>query len=281
MFVDFTINILYAFEWLVQESLQMLNNILTMSLSDFAPGAYYLSRQVSNALTGIGLGILMLLWLIDILSTAVSLKAKNYEEVLKLFVMFIFGVGIVGSSFFLVTELFRFFQWAMQIVSNVGNTALDGAMDFTEFITNTQDFVRSLRRMDERMIMFLFVAMFFISTVGAMLSIIFVPVSIFIQLYLYSAFSPIPLSTLTTSQKQVGISFLKTYAGIVLQGALVLFGLLLAQGFLTTDILSFANIPLEGIMRMLGPMIALMINIMVLQKCIKGAENFARVLTGG
>jgi len=285
MFRDWTIELLYVFDWLVTSTLTIVNNMLTTPLDSFAPGAFALSEAIATSLTGFGLAILTLLWMVDFAGSTFSFRIKNLEEIVKLFIMLILGAVIVRASFWIVIYVFNGLQFVLNIVNQVAGTTLNNStsLNFSYFVQDTQEFVRSLgsRQLGESMILFLFIAMFLLGAFGAMLSIILVPITIMIELYIYSAFAPIPLATLTTSQRQIGIQFLKTYAGVCIRGALVIFGLFLSQAFLSSNILNISNITLEGILVVFVPILQLFLNIMILQKCIKSAEQFSKVLVGG
>ena len=280
---NWSLDLLHLFEIVVNQILGIVENMLTTPLNVFAPTAYNLSQALATSITGLGTGIFILLWMIDILSETITFKIKNWEDAIKHFVILIFGLGLISSSFFLLTQMFNILQWVMNAVQQAG-TDIFGTdqLSFSYFVAQTREFVEYHNGLMESILLFLVVLMFLLATFGTMLSILLVPIAIFIQLYMYSAFAPIPMATLLTSQKQVGIQFLKTYAGVAIQGALVIFGLMLAQAFLSSPILSFGDsFALESFARILLPILHLMFNMMVLSKCIKSAGEFGKAITGG
>lgn len=288
MFRDWTISVLDLFDWIVTNTFGIIITILTTPLDSFAPGAFALSEQVATILTGFGLSLLTMLWMIDFVSSTITFRVQNIEEIAKLLLLLILGAVLVRSSFWFILSFFQALQFVFAAVNHAGSIALDGvaALSFSDFVSETQDFVADLAS-GEAMLMLLFVVIFLLATFGAMLSILLVPIAIVIELYIYSALSPIPIATLVTSQKQIGIQFLKNYASVCIRGALVLFGMLLSQAVLNSEVLNFPDmgefmgIDMSGFRLVFTHILQMFINLMVMQTGIKNAEKFSRAITGG
>jgi len=106
------------------------------------------------------------------------------------------------------------------------------------------------------------------------------------EIYVYSAFAAIPLSSLLSSQKSIAINFIKAYAGVCLRGALILLGMLLATHVMNSPILrlddpSASGVVVEGFALMLVPILQLSLNLMIFQKAVQSADKFSRSLVGG
>ena len=270
-------------EWMVG----MISNLLTMSPQAFSPDAFAVSQVIGTGLAPFAVYIMIILWGIDFLGSALSFSDKPLESLVRL--VFMLGMGIVFThvSFFLVMGLFSVFG---SIITGMAD--MTGMIDFSAMTDNTRAMIDEQSGLGltswsyemgntENMILFVFLVFSMLSFFGMFLGMILVPIAIFVELYIYAAFSPIPIATLFTGQKQVGISFIKLVISVCLRGALVLFGINIAFHILASDLFSTTGVfELTGFWRFLGPVITISISIMILQKCIKGAETFAKQITG-
>jgi len=270
--------------------LETITMILGTAPSDFSPGGFLLAQNIGQTLTGVGLGLVVLFFMIDLTGSAITFKVKDREEIIKLIIMFILGGVFVRASFWLCMYIFENFQGVMGlVVSQVGGDSdLQSSFDFVSFTDGLRDMINErdgwrntyVLGTTENTILFIFLVFTFLGIFGMLLSVLIVPIIIFIELFIYSAFSPIPISTMFSSQKAIAIAFLKTYASVCIRGAIMLFGIALSTQIMNSAALIMPSIPLEGILYLIVPIAQMTLSIMVMKKGISGAEGFSRVITG-
>ena len=264
-------------EWM----LGVIANLLTMSPAEFSPAAFGLAQTIGVGLAPFAVYIMILLWGIDFIGSTINFSEKPLETLIRMVVMLGFGLTFTRISFWLVMGLFQIFGG---IITGIGD--ITGLVDFSVMTESTLEMIDARSGLGynmgttENMIFFVFLVFTLLSFFGMFLGMILVPVAIFVELYVYAAFSPIPIATLFTGQKQVGIAFIKLVIAVCLRGAVVLFGIHIAAGVIASGILVPEGLTLAGFWQFLTPIITISISIMILQKCIKGAADFAKNITG-
>jgi len=270
--------------------MELLVNFLSLSPQGFAPGAYNLSLTVGTALAPWAVYIMILLWGIDFFGSAINMSDKPLQTFAKHLIFLGLGIVFTHVSFFLVMGLFQVFGNLLGGFVNIDTLIAAPIEDFRD---NTLTIVEGLNA-TQNMVFFVFLLFSALSFIGMLLGMLLVPIAIFIELYVYAAFSPIPIATLFTGQKQVGIAFLKLVISVCLRGPLVIFGMSIAAQILAANLFNVADLYifepftygsisiswLDGFWGFLVPIFTITIALMVLQKSIKGAEQFARALTG-
>lgn len=282
-------NILDLFDSVMQWMLNLITNMLTYSPQTFSPEAFATSQFIANGLTNVGITILILLWGIDFGASTFSFRIKSTEEIIRLVIMLALGYAFTRVSFNLVMGTFEFFG---SLVTFTGT--LD--INFTNFTEATRYMIDArdwggaewwhlhgyTMGTTENMLLFVFLVFSFLSFFGMLLGMLLVPISIFVELYIYAAFAPIPIATLLTGRKEIGIAYLKLVASVCIRGAVVMVGMNIAMGILSTNAFN-AEMQvsiLTGFWAFLLPIVSISISILILQKAIKGAETFARGIVG-
>jgi hypothetical protein len=285
---NWNLNLLEVFNNIMNWSIDLIQLILQMSPQEFSPGGFSFAQNVGTALVPIGMSLVALFFFIDLFNNTIQFKKDFYENV-KLFFHFIFGAVIVRSSFWLTQYIFRAFQ---SVLTTIGATqAIDMAGTFTSFTANVEAFInertgnggvfsRYVLGSVENTVLFIFLIFTLLGMFGMILSVVLVPIMIFIELFLLSAFAPLPMSTLLTSQKQIGIGYLKSLASVSLRGAVVMFSIFLSSNIMSAGVLTL-NIVGQGIMSVFIPIIQMTISVTVLKKAMKSSEQMTRILTGG
>ena len=194
--------------------------LLTQSPETFKGGDIWsVMLTIHDALKGIGYGLLVLFFAISVVKTCSSyLDVKKPEHAVKLFIRFALAKGAVGYGLELMMALFNIVQGVM---STIMKTAGFGSTEDTvlpdEIIKAVEDcgFFESIPLWAVTLIGGLFI------TVLSFIMIMSV-YGRFFRLYLYTAIAPIPLSSFAGEPSQnIGRSFLKSYAAVCLEGAIV------------------------------------------------------------
>ena len=194
--------------------------ILTQSPENFKGGGIWqVIVQIHGALQAIGYALLVLFFVVGVVKTCGSFtEVKRPEHALKIFIRFAIAKGVVTYGLELMMALFNIVQG---ITRTIMKTAGFGSTEDTvlpdEIIKAVEDcgFFESIPLWAVTLIGGLFI------TVLSFIMIMSV-YGRFFRLYLYTAIAPIPLSSFAGEPSQnIGRSFLKSYAAVCLEGAIV------------------------------------------------------------
>ena len=194
--------------------------ILTQSPETFKGGGIWqVIVQIHGALQAIGYALLVLFFVVGVVKTCGSFtEVKRPEHALKIFIRFAIAKGVVTYGLELMMALFNIVQG---VTSTIMKTAGLGSTEDTvlpdEIIKAVEDcgFFESIPLWAVTLIGGLFI------TVLSFIMIMSV-YGRFFRLYLYTAIAPIPLSSFAGEPSQnIGRSFLKSYAAVCLEGAIV------------------------------------------------------------
>lgn len=194
--------------------------ILTQSAENFKGGGIWqVIVQIHGALQAIGYALLVLFFVVGVVKTCGSFtEVKRPEHALKIFIRFAIAKGVVTYGLELMMALFNIIQG---VTSTIMQTAGFGSTEDTvlpdEIIEAVEDcgFFESIPLWAVTLIGGLFI------TVLSFIMIMSV-YGRFFRLYLYTAIAPIPLSSFAGEPSQnIGRSFLKSYAAVCLEGAIV------------------------------------------------------------
>lgn len=194
--------------------------ILTQSPENFKGGGIWqVIVQIHGALQAIGYALLVLFFVVGVVKTCGSFtEVKRPEHALKIFIRFVIAKGVVTYGLELMMALFNIIQG---VISTIMQTAGFGSTEDTvlpdEIIEAVEDcgFFESIPLWAVTLIGGLFI------TVLSFIMIMSV-YGRFFRLFLYTAIAPIPLSSFAGEPSQnIGRSFLKSYAAVCLEGAIV------------------------------------------------------------
>lgn len=194
--------------------------ILTQSPETFKGGGIWrVIVQIHGALQAIGYALLVLFFVVGVVKTCGSFtEVKRPEHALKIFIRFAIAKGVVTYGLELMMALFNIIQG---VISTIMQTAGFGSTEDTvlpdEIIEAVEDcgFFESIPLWAVTLIGGLFI------TVLSFIMIMSV-YGRFFRLFLYTAIAPIPLSSFAGEPSQnIGRSFLKSYAAVCLEGAIV------------------------------------------------------------
>ena len=194
--------------------------ILTQSPENFKGGGIWqVIVQIHGALQAIGYALLVLFFVVGVVKTCGSFtEVKRPEHALKIFIRFAIAKGVVTYGMELMMALFNIIQG---VTSTIMQTAGFGSTEDTvlpdEIIEAVEDcgFFESIPLWAVTLIGGLFI------TVLSFIMIMSV-YGRFFRLYLYTAIATIPLSSFAGEPSQnIGRSFLKSYAAVCLEGAIV------------------------------------------------------------
>ena len=251
--------------------------LLTQSPENFKGGSIWnVIVSIHGALQAVGLALLVLFFVVGVMRTCGSLaETKRPETVLKLFIRFALAKGVVTYGLELMMALFKIVQGMISIIMNsagIGETDITVLPD--EIVTAVEDcgFFESIPLWAVTLIGGLFI------TVLSFLMIMTV-YGRFFKLYLYTAIAPIPLSTFAGEPTQnIGKSFLKSYAAVCLEGAIIVLACVIFSLFASSP--PSVNPDAAAVTMVWSYVGELIFNMLVLVGCVKMADRVVREMMG-
>lgn len=251
--------------------------ILTQSPETFKGGGIWQGIvQIHGALQAIGYALLVLFFVVGVVKTCGSFtEVKRPEHALKIFIRFAITKGVVTYGLELMMALFNIIQG---VTSTIMQTAGFGSTEDTvlpdEIIEAVEDcgFFESIPLWAVTLIGGLFI------TVLSFIMIMSV-YGRFFRLYLYTAIAPIPLSSFAGEPSQnIGRSFLKSYAAVCLEGAIVVLACIIFSLFASSP--PVVN-PDAAVVTMVWSYIGeLIFNMLVLVGAVKMSDRVVREMMG-
>ncbi len=259
------------------EKLAEIWTLITQSPEAFKGGTIWnVMVTINGAMQGIGYALLVLFFVIGVMRTCGSLaETKRPEVVLKLFIRFALAKGVITYGLELMMALFNIIQG---VISNIMTAAGFGAAQQTvlpsEIVTAVEDcgFFESI-------------PLWAVTLIGGLLVTVLSFVMImtvygrFFKLYLYTAIAPIPLSTFAGQPTQnVGVSFLKSYSAVCLEGAIIVLACIIFSLFAAAPPTIDPN---AAAVSMVWSYIGeLVFNMLVLVGTVKMADRVVREMMG-
>lgn len=259
------------------EKLAEIWTLITQSPQQFKGGTIWnVIVNINGAVQAIGLALLVLFFVVGVMRTCGSFaETKRPETALKLFIRFALAKGVVTYGMELMLALFSIVQGLISTIMTVAGfaTAQQTVLP-SEIVTAVEDcgFFESIPLWAVTLIGGLFV------TVLSFIMIMTV-YGRFFKLYLYTAISPVPLSTFAGEPTQsVGVSFIKSYAAVCLEGAIIVLGCIIFSLFAASPPVVDPN---AAAVSMVWSYIGeLVFNMLVLVGAVKMADRVVREMMG-
>lgn len=269
-------NLMYALQvW--NEKLAEIWNLIIQSPQSFKGGAIWnVIVSINGALKAVGTALLVLFFLVGVVKTAGSIsEVKRPEHALKLFVRFAIAKGVITYGLDLMSAIFRIVQGVINTTMHTANIGTVTAITLPTEITNA---VKSLSFLES-------IPVWAVSLIGCLVVIVLSFVMImsvygrFFKLYLYTAIAPIPLSTFAGEpSSHIGKSFLKSYAAVCLEGAIIVLGCIIFSIFTASPpSVNTSATATTMVWTYLGELI---FNLLVLTGTIKMADRVVREMFG-
>ena len=251
--------------------------ILTQSPENFKGGGIWqVIVQIHGALQAIGYALLVLFFVVGVVKTCGSFtEVKRPEHALKIFIRFAIAKGVVTYGLELMMALFNIIQG---VTSTIMQTAGFGSTEDTvlpdEIIEAVEDcgFFESIPLWAVTLIGGLFItALSFIMIMSVY--------GRFFRLYLYTAIAPIPLSSFAGEPSQnIGRSFLKSYAAVCLEGAIVVLACIIFSLFASSP--PVVNPDAAAVTMVWSYIGELIFNMLVLVGAVKMSDRVVREMMG-
>ena len=259
------------------EKLAEVWSLLTESPENFKGGAIWnIILDIHGALLAIGLALLVLFFVVGVVKTCGSFtEVKKPEHALKLFIRFAIAKGVVTYGLELMIALFDIAQGVIRTIMTA--SGLGGTNELLlpdELVTAIEDcgFFESIPLWAVTLIGSLFI------TVLSFIIIMSV-YGRFFKLYMYTAIAPVPLATFAGEPtQQIGKSFVKSYAAVCLEGAIILLACIIFSVFASSPpVVDPDAAPAAMVWSYVGELV---FNMLVLVGAVKMADRIIREMMG-
>jgi hypothetical protein len=195
-------------------------NLITQSPETFKGGAIWsVIVNIHNAIQAIGLGLLVLFFVVGVMKTMGSFtEVKRPEVAFKVFIRFVLAKAAVTHGLELMMALFRIVQGVMSTI--MGASGIGGGTP-TVLPVEIADAIKACGFFES-------IPLWAVTLIGGLFIIVLSFIMImsvygrFFRLYLYTAIAPVPLSAFAGEPSQsVGKAFIKSYCAVCLEGAIV------------------------------------------------------------
>lgn len=251
--------------------------LLTQSPQQFKGGSIWnVITTIHGGLQAIGYALLVLFFVVGVMKTCGSFaELKRPELAIKMFVRFGLAQGAITYGMELMLAVLEIVQG---VISTIMNVAGFGAPQATvlpqEIITAIDDcgFFESIPLWAVTLIggLFIWVLSFvmILSVYGR-----------FFRLYMYTAIAPVPLASFAGEPSQnIGKSFVKSYAAVCLEGAIIVLACIIFSVFAASPpVVDTSAAPVTMVWSYVGELI---FNMLVLVGCVRMADRLVREMMG-
>lgn len=253
--------------------------LVTQSPTEFKGGGIWnVIVNIHGALQATGLALLVLFFVIGVVKTCGSFaEVKKPEHALKLFIRFALAKGVVTYGLELMMALFNIVQG---IISTIMNSSGLGSATQT-VLPNT--IVQAI----EDCGFFASIPLWAVTLIGGLFITVLSFIMIlsvygrFFKLYLYTAIAPVPLASFAGEPSQsIGKAFLKGYAAVCLEGAIIILACVIFSVFASSPPVVDTNV--SAVTMVWSYIGELIFNMLVLVGAVKMADRVVReMLFGG
>jgi len=259
------------------EKLAEIWQILTQSPENFKGGGIWSAIvNIHGALQAIAYALLVLFFVVGVVKTCGSfVEVKKPEHALKLFVRFAIAKGVISHGLELMMALFNIVQG---VISTIMGTAGLGAAQQTVLPDEIVEAVEDCGFFES-------IPLWAVTLIGGLFIMVLSFIMImsvygrFFRLYLYTAIAPIPLSTFAGQPSQnVGVSFIKSYAAVCLEGAVIVLACIIFSLFASSPpVVDPDAAAVTMVWSYIGELI---FNMLVLVGAVKMADRVVREMMG-
>ena len=231
---------------------------------------------IHNTLQGIGYGLLVLFFAVGVVKTCGSFaEVKRPEHALKLFVRFVLAKAAVTYGLELMLAVFSIFQGVVSaIISRSGAGAGGGFTLPQEIIDQINDvgFWESIPLWAVTLIGGLFITVLSFTMILTVYGRMF-------SLYMYAAIAPLPLATFAGEPtSSVGKSFIRSYAGVCLQGAVIALACVIFSAMsVSTPTVNAGASAVSTVWSYVGELV---FDLLILVGAIKGCDRIVKEIMG-
>lgn len=251
--------------------------LITQSPQTFKGGDIWnIVINIYGALQSIGYALLVLFFVIGVMKTCGSFaEVKKPEHALKLFIRFALAKAVITYGMDLMLALLNIVQG---IISTIMNSAGFGSSASTVLPTEIVTAVEGCGFFES-------IPLWAVTLIGGLFIWVLSFVMIlsvygrFFKMYMYTAIAPIPLSSFAGEPTQsIGKSFIKSYAAVCLEGAIIVLACIIFSVFASSPpVVDASAAPAAMVWSYIGELI---FNMLVLVGSVKMADRIVREMMG-
>ena len=259
------------------EKLAEIWQLITQSPQQFKGGTIWsVIVNIHGAVQAIGLALLVLFFVVGVVKTCGSFaELKKPEHALKLFFRFALAKGVVTYGLQLMMALFEIVQG---LVSTIMNAAGFGSAQQTVLPQEIIDAIESCGFFES-------IPLWAVTLIGGLFITVLSFIMImtvygrFFKLFLYTAIAPVPLSAFAGEPSQnVGKSFIKSYAAVCLEGAIIVLACIIFSLFAASPPAVDPNA--AAVTQVWSYVGELVFNMLILVGSVKMADRIVREMMG-
>ena len=252
-------------------------SLVTTTPETFKGGAIWnVIKSIYNSMQGIGLGLLVLFFLVGMIKTCGSFdEVKRPEQVFKLFIRFVLAKIVVTYGMTLMLDVFKITQGITAKIISTAN------ITFSSKSTLPNSIITAI----ESCGFFESIPLWAVTLIGGLVVTVLSFIMImtvygrFFKLYLYTALAPIPLSSFAGEPtSNIGKSFLKSYTAVCLEGAIIVLSCIIFSLFASSPpVVDSSAAAVTQVWKYIGELI---FNMLVLVVTIKISDRIVREMMG-
>lgn len=252
-------------------------DLITQSPEYFRDGNIWrVILNIHTAVQGVGLGLLVLFFVIGVMKTCGTFtELKRPEVAVKIFVRFalaraavVYGLELMMALFSIVQGLISRILWAAGMMS-------------ANYITLPDEIRTAINSVGFLDRLGLWIVTLLGSLIILVLSIIMI-MSVygrFFKLYMFAAISPVPLAAFAGEPTaNMGRAFIKSYAAVCLEGAIIVLALIIFNAFAGTP--PVIDTSVDAGMQVWAYIGEVAFNLLVLVGMVKMADRLVREMLG-
>ena len=252
-------------------------SLVTTTPETFKGGAIWnVIKSIYNSMQGIGLGLLVLFFLVGMIKTCGSFdEVKRPEQVFKLFIRFVLAKIVVTYGMTLMLDVFNITQGITAKIISTAN------ITFSSKSTLPNSIITAI----ESCGFFESIPLWAVTLIGGLVVTVLSFIMImtvygrFFKLYLYTALAPIPLSSFAGEPtSNIGKSFLKSYTAVCLEGAIIVLSCIIFSLFASSPpVVDSSAAAVTQVWKYIGELI---FNMLVLVGTVKISHRIVREMMG-
>lgn len=259
------------------DKLSEIWTLITQSPEDFKGGTIWnVITDIHGALQAIGYSLLVLFFVVGMMKTCGNFaELKRPEIAVKMFIRFIFAKASISYGLELMMALFGIVQG--MVAKIMSTSGLDG--------TSEMILPDSIIKAIEDSSFWESVPLWAVTLIGSLFITVLSFIMImtvygrFFKVYLYTAIAPVPLSSFAGEPSSfVGKSFIKSYAAVCLEGAIIVLGFIIFSLFVSSPpVVDETAAAVNQVWKYVGELI---FNMLVLVGTVKMSDRVVKEMMG-
>lgn len=250
--------------------------LISTSPEAFKGGAVWnVIENVHGGLKAIGYGLLVLFFVIGVVKTCGSFaEIKRPEVAVRMFIRFALAEAAITYGMELLMAILSVCQGVISEIIGSGGVGGQSALIVPETIVTAIESVGFLDSIP------LWIVSLLASLLVTVLSFVVVLTvySRFFKLYFHAAIAPVALASFAGQPSQsIGVSFLKSYAGVCLEGAIIVLACVIYSAMATSAPAVSGATAVNMVWSYIGELV---FNLLVLVGAVRLADNTVKQMLG-